>query len=201
MRRLAHWRHDDTHGLRLEQALEGLYGSLRKLDDSDMTGADGGAGQLQLEANLGFGRPRIISSFAKTQPQRNRRAMTLGQRRLTQFAQESQRGLRPAQALELKQVDHERHVPHEPSTRLVEIHVDAQVLWSRVKMEKKVGAAGGLPVPATFELMAGGLLEAGQLPSGRQHTFLHGLDERLERKNGIRGGIRHDRLTPFCKAG
>ncbi len=126
--------------------------------------------------------------------------MPLGERRLTQLAQDSQGGLHSTQVLEVEQVDHKRYVPHEPSTRLVEIHVDTHVLRSRVEMEEEVGAAGRFSVPPALELMAGGLLESGQLPSGRQDTLLDRLNERLERKDGIRGKIRHDRLTPFKKA-
>ena len=200
MRPLRFRRHQCSQGVRPEQELEGAHGTLRKLGDGNVAGADRSTWEPQLEPNLGLRRPRIISRFPQAKPKRQGRAMPLGERRLTQLAQDSQGGLHRTQVLEVEQVYHERHVPHQPSTRLVEIHIDTHVLRSRVEMEEEVGAAGGFSVPPALEPMAGGLLETGQLPSGRQDAFLDRLHERLERKDRIGGNIRHDRLTPFKKA-
>ena len=198
--RLAFRGHQSPQGVCPEHELEGPHGTLRKLGDSKVAGADGSTWDLQLEPNLGLRGPRIISRFAQAEPKRQGPAMPLGERRLTQLAQDSKGGPHSTQVLEVDQVDHERHVPHESTTRLVEIHIDTHVLRSRVEMEEEVGAAGRLSVPPALKLMAGGLLESGQFPSGRQDASLDRLDERLERKDGIRGQIRHDRLTSFKKA-
>ena len=193
-------RHQSPQRVRAEQELESLHGLLSKFGDGRLAGTDGSSWELQFEPHLGLCCCRIVSRFSQTEPKRQGHAMPPGERSLTQLAKDSQRGLDSPQILEVEQVDHKCHVAHEPSTRLVEIHVDTHVLRSRVEMEEEVCAAGRLSVPPTLELMAGGLLQSGQLPSGGQNTFLHCLDERLESKNGTRGKIRHDWLTPFQRA-
>ena len=201
MRPLPLWGHQSPQRVRPEQELEGSHGPLSKLGDGRVAGANSSAWELQFEPSLGLRRRRIISRFAQAEPKRQGCSIPLGERRLAQLAQDPQGGLHSTQVLEVEQVDHERHVPHEPSTRLVEIHVDTHVLRARVEMKEEVRATRRLSVPPTLELMAGGLLESGQLPSGCQDAFLYRLDEWLERKNGIRRRIRHYRLTPFRKAG
>ena len=197
MRRLLFCGHQPPQRIRLEQDLEGSHGIASEFGDSGPAGADGGLWQLQFESNLGFGCRGIVSRFSEAEPKRQGRAMTSGQRSLAQLTEHSQRGLHSPQVFEVEQVDYQRQVAHEPSTRLVEINVDAHVLQARVEMEEEVGAARRLSVPPTLELMAGGLLQPGQQPPGCQDSFLHRVDERLKRKNGFCGQIRHSWLTPF----
>lgn len=200
MRRLLLGGHQLPQRLRFEQALEGAHGILNEFGDSRPAGADRGSWQLQFESNLGFGCCGIVSRFSQAEPKRQRRVMPARQRSLTQLAEHSQSGLRSPQVFEVEQVDYQCHVAQEPSTRLVEINVDAHVLRARVEMEEEVRAAGRLSVPSTLELMAGGLLQSRQQPPGRQGSFLHRVDERLERKNEIGRQIRHNLLTPFQRA-
>jgi len=70
-----------------------------------------------------------------------------------------------------------------------------------LEVEEEVRAPRRLSLPPTLELMAGGLLQTGQLPPGCLDPLLHGLDERLERESRLCWKIRHDRLTSFPVAG
>ena len=200
MRRLLFRGHQPPQCIRLEQNLEGSHGIMSEFGDSGPAGADRSSWQPQFESNLGFGCRGIVSRFSQAEPKRQGRAMPSGQRSLTQLAEHAQGGLHSPQVFEVEQVDYQRHVAKKPSTRLVEINVDAHLLRARVEMEEEVRAAGRFSVPPTLELMAGGLLQSGQQPPGYQDSFLHRVDERLERKNRIRGQIRHSWLTPFQRA-
>ena len=151
MRPLRFRRHQCSQGVRPELELEGAHGTLRKLGDSKVASADGSTWDLQFEPNLGLRGPRIISRFAQAEPKRQGPAMPLGELRLTQLAQDAKGGPHSTQVMEDDQVDHELHVPHESTTRLVEIHIDTHVLRSRVEMEEEVGAAGRLSVPPALK--------------------------------------------------
>jgi hypothetical protein len=55
-------------------------------------------------------------------------------------------------------------------------------------MEEEVGASGGFPLPATLELMARGLLEAGKRPTRTLDPGPDGLDQGLEGQQATPAG-------------
>ena len=184
-----------------EHTFERSHRLVSQSRDCGVARMDGRAWDPQFEPNLGLHPRCVVSRVRKTQAERQRRTVSLRQGRRAQPTKDAQAVLDSAQLREIDQVDHERHVPDESTARLVEIDVDTRVRAGMLEGEEEVRAPRRLSLPPTLELMAGGLLQTGQLPPGCLDPLLHGLDERLEREYRLCWKIRHDRLTPFCKAG
>lgn len=183
-----------------EHAFERSHRLVGQSRDCGVARMDGRAWDPQFEPNLGL-RPRwVLSRIRKTQAERQRRTVSLRQGRRAQPTKDAQAVLDSAQLREIDQVDHDRHVPHESTARLVEIDIDTRVRAGMLEVEEEVRAPRRLSVPPTLELMAGGLLQTGQLPPGCLDPLLHGLDERPEREYRLCWKIRHDRLTAFPMA-
>ena len=83
------------------------------------------------------------------------------------------------------QVHDESNVSGHATTGFIQIHIDTGEVRTVASVEEQVGAAGGLTLPSSFELVAGRLLKAREFPPHPRNRLPERVDQRLERQERL----------------
>lgn len=193
----------ENHGF--HEPSERFDGFARETSDSTRPFADRSPRDANLEPDLRLGPLHLVSRIGNTEAERDGSPVDVGERLGPHRTELTEQSIDLADFAEREKIDDERQVSVQSSARLVEVDVDADVLRSVRMMKKEVRAASGITLPPTFELMARGLLKAGQLPALFLHARANRIDERFQREDGfLREVVAHtsardgrSMLTPF----
>jgi hypothetical protein len=148
-------------------------------------GRDSASRDAYLEPDLCFGPARLRTRVRKPKAESDRPPLVLWQCRHRRRGQPSKNTGRVPELAQVQEINHERQISAQPTTRFVQIHIDARFIRANGSMEKNVRAPRGIPFPPALELMAGRLLEPREFPTLPFDPCANRSYKRLESEDGL----------------